>query len=528
MHLSGGSLAYRASASYGSFTSGVAARAPRQRSSSEANTHVASWRFQTGLCLAATAVSSRSCGPNCRGRAPRFQRRHRGLRARAAKASRPGATSGAAAPSPAAEALEALAAALQLAEKTGEDGEAAVLRERLWEAEGASPVAALAWRRAVGVRTALDTAIMGTMDHQEQRVEAVRSLKQLASPPLPAPGAEEALHRILREVSGQGAEELREAAEEALWGCWNTSGDEEVDAKLRRGTDLMDEQNFEEAVGALTEVVDMAPDYAEGWNKRATAHYVLRDIDRAIEDCARVLDLKPHHFGCLAGLGMCHFLRDDKTEAAKWLKASLKVHPSMQGPRKTLDRIERADNVRKQMEPRIFRVLAAFDNNAPVPVEIGDGIALDWDVHKVTKGSSGGEDDGIRIYFFRVAVRNKAVGTRAVRSLARFYALRFAAGRVFPLSRPTEGGSEFVLEPGGEHRYSWAFAVSGDIEAVAGGMLLERLDRVGESDQERFVFASLESVLPVKAPEVQMRQLERLSAGYNYMGQLDLTEVADA
>lgn len=429
------------------------------------------------------------------------------------------------------QSLDTLTAALELAEKASDYKEVARLRDRLQEAEAASPAAALAWRRQRQVRTALDTILLGVADPMQDRLAAIEALGRLASPPLPAPGAEEALHSALRNVSGQGADRLRDAMEDALWSCWHLSGDEEVDAELRRGMELMEGPDLRESVEVFTRVIDMASDFAEAWNKRATAYYALREFDRSIEDCARVLKLKPRHFGCLSGLGMCHSALGDKAEAAKWWKEALKVHPGMQGPRRSLDRIEREGNVETHLGPRVLKAVEALEKGDALPVELGQGLALYWDVHRVLPrgvvSSEGAEDTLPFVYFFRVAVRNKVLGTRPVRSLARFYALRFSGGQVFPLMRPTEGAAEFTLEPGEEYRYSWAFTVKSKLVGMVGGMLFERMSQASEAEDERFLPASLDFIVPAEAAEVPMRQVESLSEGHVYMGQLDLTQITD-
>ena len=63
------------------------------------------------------------------------------------------------------------------------------------------------------------------------------------------------------------------------------------------------------ALRHYTEVIEMAPNFAEGYNKRATVGYLLRDFPRAIEDCKATLALNPNHFGALSGMGLCHLGR---------------------------------------------------------------------------------------------------------------------------------------------------------------------------------------------------------------------------
>lgn len=427
------------------------------------------------------------------------------------------------------QALEGLVGALQLAERSGQYKQAAELQDKLRDVEESNPVTALAWRRQRQVLSALDTVLLGIRDPLQSRLEAIQALEQLASPPFPESAAEEALHRILCEVSGDGAGQLRDAAETSLWNCWHSSGDEDVDELLRKGIDLMERRELQEALHIFSKVIDAKPDFAEGWNKRATAFYVLEDYERSIADCARVLELKPKHFGCLCGLGMIYKCQGENLEAVKWYKKTLSVHPCMFGPRQSLDSIERESNVEEQLGPKVMQAVEAFEQGLDGPEQqTSESLNLQWDVHRVSPQAALESDSAARIYVFRVRVRNKSIGTHPVRSLARFYALRFATGQVAPLMRPTEGESEFVLEPGEEYKYSWAFTVGQELIGMAGGMLFECLDKVSQSDTERFLTASLDMLKPVEAPEISMVRVQKLIEDYVYMGQLDLRLITDS
>ena len=81
------------------------------------------------------------------------------------------------------------------------------------------------------------------------------------------------------------------------------SGDPAVDARLQDGVlaKRVPGQGLELARDIFTEVTALAPSFAEGWNKRATTNYLLRDLRAAIEDCRRTLELNPSHFGALSG-----------------------------------------------------------------------------------------------------------------------------------------------------------------------------------------------------------------------------------
>ena len=125
-------------------------------------------------------------------------------------------------------------------------------------------------------------------------------------------------------------------AETALWTMWCRSGRAEHDALLAEGLAVMERRDFAGAIAIFTRLVKAAPDWAEAWNKRATARYLARDFSGAIEDCEAVLARKPHHFGALSGQGLCHLALEQYPQAARLFRRALAVHPTLETVRSNL------------------------------------------------------------------------------------------------------------------------------------------------------------------------------------------------
>ncbi len=83
----------------------------------------------------------------------------------------------------------------------------------------------------------------------------------------------------------------------------------------------------ERALAILDRIVTMAPDFAEGWNKRATVLYMLDRHDKSLEDIAKVLKLEPRHFGAIAGSGLIAIARNDWKTALAAYKRALAINP---------------------------------------------------------------------------------------------------------------------------------------------------------------------------------------------------------
>ena len=118
-------------------------------------------------------------------------------------------------------------------------------------------------------------------------------------------------------------------AEAVLWEIWCRSGLPDVDRVLQQGIDAMERRELEEAIACFTRIIERAPAFAEGWNKRATARYVAEDYAGAVADCEETLARKPHHFGALSGQGLCHMALGEFREAAALFRRALAVHPHL-------------------------------------------------------------------------------------------------------------------------------------------------------------------------------------------------------
>ena len=105
---------------------------------------------------------------------------------------------------------------------------------------------------------------------------------------------------------------------------WIRSGVAEVDALLVEGVEAMERRDFGEAERIFTRIVARAPDFAEGWNKRATVRYLAENYEGAIADCEATLARKPYHFGALSGQGLCHVALGQHREAAALFRRALR------------------------------------------------------------------------------------------------------------------------------------------------------------------------------------------------------------
>jgi len=131
------------------------------------------------------------------------------------------------------------------------------------------------------------------------------------------------------------------AVEHAIWRIWLRPDNGEVEGHLALGMAAMNAGAYAESLEWFDKIVGTQPDYAEGWNKRATVFYLLGDYDRSIGDIERTLALEPRHFGALSGLGLILETMGDRDAALEAWDRALAIHPHLTGARQRVEEIRR-------------------------------------------------------------------------------------------------------------------------------------------------------------------------------------------
>jgi tetratricopeptide (TPR) repeat protein len=136
-------------------------------------------------------------------------------------------------------------------------------------------------------------------------------------------------------------EESAKAITDAIERVWLHSGSATIDLLMERSIKAMSEKKVELALKLLDNVVALAPDFTEAWNRRAYVHFTQNDIERALGDLRRTLALDPHHFKALDGLGQIMREIGQKKAALKAFKQLLDVHPYWSGAKQAVEELER-------------------------------------------------------------------------------------------------------------------------------------------------------------------------------------------
>ena len=118
-----------------------------------------------------------------------------------------------------------------------------------------------------------------------------------------------------------------EAVEEEIHRRWARSGSPAMDLLMQRGRAAMQKRDFATAIAHFSALVDHAPEFAEGWNKRATAYFLTRRYSLSMADIERTLALEPRHFGAISGLGQILVILGRHEDALRVYEHLQTIHP---------------------------------------------------------------------------------------------------------------------------------------------------------------------------------------------------------
>ena len=129
--------------------------------------------------------------------------------------------------------------------------------------------------------------------------------------------------------------------EQKIWKLWSTHpNDEKLTTLLAEGSAAVNNNQLTKAINIFTKVIELDPNWAEAWNKRATVFYLVGQFQKSQDDIDKVLNLEKRHFGALAGQGLVNIQLKNFEKAIKSYQKALEIYPSMRSPEIMIKEIE--------------------------------------------------------------------------------------------------------------------------------------------------------------------------------------------
>lgn len=137
------------------------------------------------------------------------------------------------------------------------------------------------------------------------------------------------LDKLFSELKRERNERAAERISGRIWAAWNESGSANIDLMMQWSQKALEDKKFDVALDFLDQVVVMRPDYAEGWNRRATVHFMMNNFAKSMVDIEHTLELEPRHFGALSGMAQIMKNRGRTELALDAYERVLAIYPMM-------------------------------------------------------------------------------------------------------------------------------------------------------------------------------------------------------
>jgi tetratricopeptide (TPR) repeat protein len=153
--------------------------------------------------------------------------------------------------------------------------------------------------------------------------------------------ADRRLDGLFERLRATSSEAEAEAAQQQIWQIWIESDDLLANRLMQDGIQAMITRQHARALEYFDRLVEHAPGFAEGWNKRATVYYLMENYEASVLDIERTLELEPRHFGALSGLGMIYDAIGEPAAALRSFEAAVAINPHLYGTRQRIEALRR-------------------------------------------------------------------------------------------------------------------------------------------------------------------------------------------
>ncbi|TIP28597.1 MAG: hypothetical protein E5X67_10185 [Mesorhizobium sp.] len=149
-----------------------------------------------------------------------------------------------------------------------------------------------------------------------------------ATPPV-ATTREARLDQLFVDLKRERNEKAAERIAARISHEWSQSGSASIDLMMQWSQKAAEDKKFDVALDFLDQVVTLQPAFAEGWNRRATVHFMMHNFGKSMADIDRTLQLEPRHFGALSGLAQIMAVTGHKQSALEAWQRVLSIYPMM-------------------------------------------------------------------------------------------------------------------------------------------------------------------------------------------------------
>jgi len=156
----------------------------------------------------------------------------------------------------------------------------------------------------------------------------------------PADQNDPALDDLFEQLAVTTSDEEASNITREIWQRWTANDDPDVSQLMQIGIRALNYSTYRKALQSFDRVIEIAPEFAEGWNKRATLYYHIKEYRRSMDDIKKTLRLEPRHFGAWSGLGLVSIAQENYAGALAAFKKALSINPHISNIRRYVQKLE--------------------------------------------------------------------------------------------------------------------------------------------------------------------------------------------
>lgn len=156
----------------------------------------------------------------------------------------------------------------------------------------------------------------------------------------PADQNDPALDDLFEQLAVTTSDEEASNITREIWQRWTANDDPDVSRLMQIGIRALNYSTYRKALQSFDRVIEIAPEFAEGWNKRATLYYHIKEYRRSMDDIKKTLRLEPRHFGAWSGLGLVSIAQENYAGALAAFKKALSINPHIPNIRRYVQKLE--------------------------------------------------------------------------------------------------------------------------------------------------------------------------------------------
>ena len=150
------------------------------------------------------------------------------------------------------------------------------------------------------------------------------------------------LDRLFEQLKKSSNASVAFEIELKIWNIWSTHPTQKkLTWSLAHGSDLMSKGKLEKSYEVFSTIIDIAPNWAEGWNKRATVLYLMGRYQNSLNDIDEVLKLESRHFGALSGQGLVQIELKNYEKAIESYQKAEKIYPLISAAKVMLPQLKK-------------------------------------------------------------------------------------------------------------------------------------------------------------------------------------------